>query len=127
MLLMAIGLSFTVKAQVAFVGTTTNPTSAIKDATNDTASIALTYSYASVSIQPVATKATGTMAGVVKLYYSVDGTNWLSTGDSLTLANVTTNTTIWTKTSPNRYWRVIQSGATTVTGTLAAKLQNSRN
>lgn len=36
--------------------------------------------------------------------------------------NTATNTTVWNKASSARYWRIIRSGATTVTGTSAAKI-----
>jgi hypothetical protein len=124
---MAIGLSFTVKAQVSFVGTATNSTNAITNTSVDTCYYTLSYSYATISIQPVVTKSTGTMAGTSVLYKSVNGTNWVATGDTLTLTNVTTNTTVWEKVSACRYWRIITGGATTVTGSVAAKLQNSLN
>ena len=127
MLLMAIGLSFTVKAQVSFNHTTGNVKDTIVNTSIDTLSLTLSYSYNTVSIQPVVKKDTGTMEGTSVLYKSVNGTNWVATGDTLTLTNVTTNTAVWEKVSPCRYWRIITGGATTVTGSVAAKLQNSRN
>lgn len=76
-----------------------------------------------VSIQPVITKATGTMAGVARLYGSVNGSNYILTGDTLALTNQTTNTGVWKLTAPAWvYYRIIVSGATTVTGTAAAKI-----
>lgn len=110
------------QSQTSFSQTAFNPTGAILNTSSDTMSITLTRSYSQLSIQPVITKATGTMAGTAVLYSSVNGTNWVSTGDTLTFTNVTTNTTVWTKTSSARYWRIIQSGGTTVTGTASAKV-----
>jgi hypothetical protein len=89
-------------------------------------SYTLSKSYHIVSIQPVVTKTSGTMAGTATLYYSVNGTNWIPTGESLTLTNVTTNTVIWTLVSPVRYWRIIVGGATTVVGTASAKISASQ-
>lgn len=67
--------------------------------------ITLTAGYSTVSIQPVVTKFSGTVAGTVVLYGTVDGTNYVSTGDTLTLANVTTaQTAIWNVT-PNKYYK----------------------
>lgn len=62
-----------------------------------------TAGYSTLSIQPVVTEFSGTTAGKVRLYGSVDGTNYIATGDSLTLADVTTaQTTIWNVT-PCKY------------------------
>lgn len=62
--------------------------------------ITMTAGYSGVAIQPVITKVSGTAAGTVVLLESLDGTNYKSTGDTLTLTNVTTQSTIWKKTSP---------------------------
>lgn len=117
-------LVFTVasQAQTAFSHTASNPTGAILNTSSDTMTYSMQKAYASVAIQPVITRATGTMAGTSVLYYSVNGTNWVATGDTLTNTNAATNSTIWAKTVPARYWRIITSGATTVTGTTSAKI-----
>jgi hypothetical protein len=122
-LLICFTLFFAVsKAQTAFSHTVSNPTGAILNTSADTMTYSMQRGYNQVAIQPVITKASGTMAGTSVLYYSVNGTNWVATGDTLTNSNTTTNTTVWNKTSAARYWRIITSGATTVTGTTAAKL-----
>lgn len=108
-------------AQTAFTYTTTTPTGAILNTSVDTMSYAMAKPYSVVSIQPVFTRATGTMAGTAILSYSVNGTNYVNS-DTLTLSNAATNTTVWTKNVAARYWRIIRSGATTVTGTSAAKI-----
>lgn len=78
-----------------------------------------TAGYDGVVIQPVLTKLSGTVAGTVVLYESLDGTNYKSTGDTLTLANATTNTVVWKKTSPVPvYYKTITSGATTVSAVM---------
>jgi len=77
--------------------------------------------YTDVTIQPVFTRATGTMAGTAILSYSVNGVNYVNT-DTLTMTNAVINTTVWNKHTAARYWRIIRSGATTVTGTSAAKI-----
>lgn len=106
-------------SQSAFKSTSFNPTGAITDTGSDTCYYRTSQSYSVVSIQPVITKTTGTMAGKSYLASSVDGTNYV-TVDSLTNTNVTTNTTIWQKTSAARYWRIITGGATSVAGTVKA-------
>lgn len=60
--------------------------------------------YNSVSIAPVVTKVSGTIAGKVYIAGTIDGTNYSAALDSLTLSNVTTNHTIW-KISGNPYWK----------------------
>lgn len=108
-------------AQSAFKYTTSNPTGAFTNTAVDTMNYTCTASYNLVTIQPVFTRATGTMAGTAILSYSVNGTNYVNT-DTLTMTNAATNTTVWNKASSARYWRIIRSGATTVTGTSAAKI-----
>jgi hypothetical protein len=113
-------------AQTAFSYGVSTPAGAILNTSADTLTYSLAKSYRTVSVQPVVTKATGTMAGTSVLYSSVNGTNYVSTGDTLTCTNVTTNTTVWNKTSAARFWRLIRNGATTVTGTSAAKISVSQ-
>lgn len=116
-------ISFAGIAQ-SFNQTASNSTGAILNASLDTMNFSTVQSYTSVGIQPVITKATGTMAGTAVLYGSINGTNFVAAGDTLTFTNVTTNTTVWTKTNPVfTYWRIITSGATTVTGTAAARFK----
>lgn len=57
----------------------------------------LTAGYSTVSIQPVLTKKSGTVAGKVYLYGTVDGTNYIKL-DSLTLSDQATNTAIFNVT-----------------------------
>lgn len=114
----------TTTAQSAFSHTTTNSTGAILNTSIDTMTYHLTQSYDHIAIQPVITKATGTMAGTSILAFSVNGTNYVNT-DTMTNANAATNTTIWNKITAAKYIRIITSGATTVTGTTAAKVSAS--
>jgi hypothetical protein len=106
----------------AFSQTATNPTGAITNTSIDTMTYTLSKSYQVVSIQPKVTKATGTMAGWAVLDYSVNGTDYKIGTDTLSLTNVTTNTTVWDKVTAARYFRIRVGGATTVTGTAAAKI-----
>ena len=81
--------------------------------------ITLTAGYEGVVIQPVITKLSGTVAGTVVLYESLDGTNYKSTGDTLTLANATTNTVVWKKTSPIPvYYKLTQGGGSSMSAIL---------
>lgn len=124
MLLVSIALlsRYTANAQASFVGTTTNPTRAILNATADTATYTTTNSFTTYTIQVKVTKATGTMAGKVYIYNSPDGANY-TIRDSMTLTNVTTQYLQKDYTGGIRqYWMAVQNGATTVTGTLNAKI-----
>jgi len=104
------------QAQTAFNHTVTNPTGAILNTNVDTLTITTTKDYVTVGIQPYITRATGTQAGTAILSGSIDGVNYINT-DTLTLTNAAINTTIWTKSNPvQKYWRIIRSGGTTVTG-----------
>lgn len=120
-LLLAIS---TVKAQVSLVQTASNPNGAITNTSSDTMAYVFSAAklYSVVAIQPVVTKASGTMAGTAYLYGSIDGVNYVLL-DSLTLTNVTTNTVVWKQTnSPYKSFRVVVGGATTVTATVSGKI-----
>lgn len=113
---------FVTQAQSAFTYTASNPTGSFTNAAADTMYYTTSTAYGIVTVQPVFTKTSGTMAGTATLAYSVNGTNWVASGSTLTLTDVTTNSTVWNVTSAARYWRIIRNGATTVTGTSAAKI-----
>lgn len=122
-LLIACVVLLSAKAQtVSFSQTASNSGGAITNTSVDTMTRTLSKSYSLVSIQPVVTKATGTMAGWAVLDYSLDGTTWYVGTDSLSLTNVTTQTIVWNKQTSARYFRVRVGGATTVTGTATAKV-----
>jgi hypothetical protein len=114
-------------AQANFTYTASNPTGAFTNTALDTMYYTTAQSYGVVTIQPIFTRLTGTMAGTAVLYYSVGGSTYYPTGDTLTMSNAATNTTVWNKASAARYWRIIRSGATTVTGTSAAKISGGGN
>lgn len=77
--------------------------------------ITLTAGYSGIAIQPIVTKVSGTAAGTVILYESLDGTNYKSTGDTLSIANQAVNTVLWKKTSPVPvYYKVIGISSGTV-------------
>jgi hypothetical protein len=71
--------------------TITNTASATKILTT-------TAGYDLVSIQPVVTKTSGTVAGNVVFYGSLDGVNYVPTGDTLKCTDQATNTKIVTFT-----------------------------
>lgn len=112
------------KAQTAstfrFARTATNSTSRFFNTTPDTVTLYLPGYYKTVAFQPVVTKDSGTVTGTVIIYGSIDGINFQSTGDTLTLANQTTNTAFFSHTDP--YWVYYRARAIG-SGTMAAKLQ----
>ena len=84
--------------------------------------ISSTGGYAGVVITPIITKQSGTIAGTVILYESIDGTNYKSTGDTLTLGNTADNRTSWHKTSPlNVYYKITSAGSGTMAGLFTVK------
>lgn len=71
--------------------------------------------YSAMGVQPVVTKISGTVAGTLFLYQSLNGTDFVKTTDSLSLTNVATNTVVWSKiTTPGVYYRVIATGVGTM-------------
>lgn len=78
-----------------------------------------TAGYSAIGIQPVITKISGTVGGTAILSRSLDAVNYVNS-DTLTLANVTTNTTLFTKvTAPAVYYKVTVTG----TGTMSAQVR----
>lgn len=123
-MLFALFTMYIVQAQSAFHQTTANPTGAVVNTGIDTMTYTLSQPYTNISIQTVTTKVSGTVAGTTVLYYSVNGTNFVSTGDTLTNTNVATSSAIWVKSgSPVRYWRILTTGVGTMSATVAAKIQ----
>lgn len=97
-------------------------TGTVVDTGSDTLDLAIPGYQALVGIQFVATKNSGTAAGIARLYGTIDGTNYVATGDTLTLANVATNSVIWTKTAPvYTKYRIIVTGSGTMNATISAK------
>lgn len=108
-------------AQTSFKQTTSNPTGVIVNTASDTMNLTLSQGYKSYSVQPLIVKSSGTAAGTATLYASLDGVNYVSTGDTYTLTNITNNTTLWAVSKPAKYLRIIVGGATTVNATCSAK------
>ena len=68
--------------------------------------ITVTAGYSALSIQPVVTKISGTVAGNVILQGSLNGVNYVNT-DTLALTDATVNTKIFTKvTTPLVFYRL---------------------
>lgn len=122
-LLFTILISLTGFSQT-FSPTASNPTSAITNTSVDTLTYTTSQTFGTISIQPVVTKATGTMAGTAILSYSIDGVNFINI-DTLTLSNATTNSTVWNVNSACKKFMIIVGGSTTVTGTVAAKISGA--
>ena len=113
-------------SQAAFKYTTFHPTGSYTNTGLDTMTLTIQYGYQAVSIQPVITKTSGTVAGTVYLYYSVNGTNWVASGDSIVCTNQATNTATWyIVNKPCRYFKIISTGSGTMVAVASAKLQQS--
>jgi len=69
----------------------------------------ITAGYSGIAIQPVITRLSGTAAGKVYLFESLDGVNYGLATDSITLSNQVTNTVIWKKAAPNPVFYRIQA------------------
>ncbi len=90
---------------------------ALVNTASDSATIKVTSAYTSASFQSVVTKVSGTPAGTVKLYGSLDGTNFvnIASTDSLIITNVAKCTHIW-NVAPSKYlwYRLVAVGAGTM-------------
>lgn len=80
-----------------------------------------------ISIQAVATKSTGTIAGTISVSASLDGTNYVSiTSATLALADQATNAKVFEFTNNNyMYWKVTFTGSGTMDAVPAAYLYTS--
>lgn len=118
-------LCFVSKAQLLNFKSTRSSTSLSNSFTNtaaDTLDVTINKIPAVVTVKSTVTRVTGTMAGKVYLYYATDNAKSYQLIDSATLTNAATNTSYFSKQIAAPYWRLIRNGATTVTGTSAAKL-----
>lgn len=125
-LLVIFGLViFTVQASAqttSFSHTTTNPGGAIVNAGTDTMTAALPGYSAATGIQVVVSKISGTVAGISRLYGSIDGLNYVATGDTLTLADQSVNSVIWKKDTPVYVnYRIRTTGSGTMVAATSAK------
>ena len=85
--------------------------------TNTIALPQLTGGYYAIGIQAIVSRVSGTVGGTVFVQGSLDGTNWVSISDTLTLTNVAAQSKIWAFTpSVYQYHRVAFGSS----GTLAA-------
>lgn len=122
--MLALGaIAFTAKAQlITFSHTASNPSGTVTNAGTDTMNAAINGYSAATGIQLVVTKTSGTVAGTARLYGSIDGANFVATGDTLTLADQAVNTVIWRKDIPVYVnYRIRTTGAGTMVATTSAK------
>lgn len=112
-----MAFAFMVNAQTA---TLMSATDTVTNAGSETATLKVVAPYKVVSIQAVVTKLSGTVAGTVILQASNDGVNYISVGsDTLSNANVTTNTHFWTvEPSKYLYYRLKATGSGTMSAIL---------
>lgn len=113
------------QGQVAFNQTVSNPTGAISNTGIDTMTYTLSKGYSRLLVGMTYTRSANTAAGTVILEYRTSTSdNYVAdAGDTLTITNAASKTYYWNKTVPARFWRIRVGGATTVTATVAAKLQ----
>lgn len=114
-------LATSLKAQVSpMLSTYGNAKDTVTNTGVNYVTITTTKSQNNVSVQPVITKISGTVAGTYYLQGSLDGINYVSiVGDSVTATNVTTNTKIWKEsTRAYQYYRIGYTGSGTMVATL---------
>jgi hypothetical protein len=114
---------FVANAQlITFSHTATNPNGTVTNTGTDTMNASIPGYAAALGIQLAVTKTSGTVAGIARLYGSIDGTNYIATGDTLTLTDVATNSVIWTKSTPVYVnYRIRTTGSGTMVATTSAK------
>ena len=120
-----IAVSFASEAQLLNfkkTGSRTVISNSFTDAAADTLDVTSGKIPGLITVKATVTRATGTMAGKVYLYYATDAAKSYVLLDSASLSNAATNTVYFTKAVAAPHWRLIRNGATTVTGTSAAKL-----
>jgi hypothetical protein len=82
----------------------------------------VTAGYEGVIVQAIVTKISGTVAGTVGLYGSLDGTNYKQIGSDFTATNVASQTHVFYVTAPvARYLKVVQTGSGTMSAVLTVK------
>lgn len=120
---LAIGFATTTQAQlISFSHTATNPTGTLTGTGTDTMSALIPGYSTATGIQIVITKTSGTVAGVARLYGSIDGLNYIATGDTLALSDVAVNSAIWKKDFPVYVnYRIRTTGTGTMAATTSAK------
>lgn len=124
LLLILVLFTFGLNAQV--VTTMTRSAATLTNAATVTASVNTNYVCENITLQAVVTKSTGTVAGTVTASYSIDGTNYVTFGDSLYLADQTTNTHLWELTNNNYlYYKLTFLGTGTQVATVNGYLFSS--
>ena len=96
------------------VSTMVKSATTLTNAATVTATLQTNVVCENITLQAVVTKSTGTVAGTVTVAGSVDGSNYVTFGDSLYLTDVTTNTHNWALTNNNYlYYKMSFVGAGT--------------
>lgn len=125
-ILLTLGLGLGVNAQTVMKGSTGAVSDTVTNAGTEYLTATTSGNSSVISFQFVGTKISGTVGGTVTLQSSLDGVNYtdvdasLTTVDSYTNTNVTTNTYITTVTRPAfLYYRFKVVG----TGTMVQRIQ----
>ena len=130
LLLLSVGLAFGTATAQSSSGSgilkssqTHVPTDTVVNTAVKNQSLPISVVNNAVSVQSVITKISGTVAGVVRLYGSLDGINYVRVlpGDSLVASNVAVQSKVFVVTFPAySYYRIGYAG----TGTMSAKLNS---
>lgn len=109
------------------VSTMVKSATTFTNSTAVTATLQVNAASENISIQAIATKSTGTVAGTVALSVSLDGTNYISlTSNTLALTDVTTNTAIFPLTNSNYlFYKLTFTGTGTMVATPAGYVYSS--
>jgi hypothetical protein len=120
-------ICFSIGLNAQIVSTMALSTALMTNSTAVTATLQTKSVCGNISIQAVATKSTGTVAGTVQVSASLDGINYIAlTSSTLALTDIATNSAIFTYSVNNYlFWKVTFTGTGTMVATPSASLFTS--
>ena len=119
-------ICFTIGLNAQVVSTMVKSATTMSNTTAVTATLQTQSVCENITIQAIATKISGTVAGSVTISASIDGINYINQLDTFGLTDVTTNTHLWEFTNNNfMYWKVTFLGIGTMSATPNAYLFTS--
>ena len=121
--LLSVSFTNVAKAQTSFNHTIFNANGTITNTSSDTMTVQVLRESKNHGIQIVFNKTSGIVGGNSVLYGSIDGVNFVPTGDTLKMTDLPVNTAIFNKAAPVYLnYQVITTGTGTMVGIVNAKV-----